>query len=189
MFGTKKIKREKIVEQWSVLIVGANGEGERVIADTIRAIEKLEVPNIHVSRQERKPGAGFIKTRREFLIAEHKLFDTHDMYIGARDYGKQLFVSWYLIEEPMAFWRVFRRNPIRAIFGWPFIILMRAFSFSQGGNTKFFSLLNLFDTEELTAYVTTVHHALLDSVKAMMEDRKLDFTKVEDRTRGFLNIV
>lgn len=189
MFGTKKIKREKIVEQWSVLIVGANGEGERVITDTIRAIEKLEVPNIHVSRQERKPGPGFIKTRREFLIAEHKLFDTHDMYIGARDYGKQLFVSWYLIEEPMAFWRMFRRNPIGTLVRWPFIILMRLFLIWQGNTGKFFSSLNLFDTEELTAYVTTVHHALLDSVKAMMEDQKLDFTKIENRTRGFLNIV
>jgi hypothetical protein len=189
MFGPKKIKQEKILQQWSMLIVGANGQGERVITDTIRAIEKLEVPDIYVSRQERKPGPGFIKTRREFLIAEHKLFDVYDMYIGARDYGKQLFVSWYLIEEPMTFWRRFKRNPIRTIFAWPFIILMRMLAISQGGSGKFFSSMNLFDTEELTAYVSTVHHALMDSVKAMTADQKLDSTKIENRTHGFLNIV
>lgn len=184
----RKIKKEKIVEQWSALIEGAKGEGERVITETIRAIERLEAPDIYVSRQELKPGAGFIRKKREFLVAEHKLLDTHDIYIGARDYGKQLFVSWYLVEEPITFLRMFKRNPIGAVIGWPFISLMRFLYFWQGGS-KFMSLLNLFDTEELTAYVSTVHHALLDSVKAMMEDRKLDFTKIENRTRGFLNIV
>jgi hypothetical protein len=185
MFGPKKIKQEKIVEQWTMLIEGANGQGERVINDTLRAIEKLEVPNIYVSRQERKAGNGFIKGSRQFLIAEHKLLDTHDMYINARDYGKQLFVSWYLMEEPIGFWRRFKRNPIRAILSWPFVVTARIL----GGGGKIYSLTNLFDVEELAAYVTTVHHALEASVKAMMEDQKLDFTKIENRTRGFSNIV
>ena len=51
-----------------------------------------------------------------------------------------------------------------------------------------FSTYHLFDTEELTAYTTTVHHALLDSVKVVMENQKLDFTGIEKRTKGFLNI-
>lgn len=185
MFGTKKIKEEKIVQQWTMLIEGANGQGERVISETIRAIEKLEVPNIHVSRQERKAGGGFIKGTREFLVAEHKLFDTHDMYISARDYGKQLFVSWYVLAEPIGFWRRFKRNPVKAILCWPFIVIMRV----MGGGIKLYSLTNLFDTEELTAYVTTVHHALTSSVTAMMEEQKIDYTRMEKRTQGFLNII
>ena len=120
MFGfTKTIKQEKIIDRWSTLIDGANGQGEQVIAETIRIIEKLEAPNIFVSRQKRKPGPGFTKTPREFLIAEHRILDGYDMYIGARDYGKQLFVSWCLIEEPISFWRLFKRNPILAIFKLP----------------------------------------------------------------------
>lgn len=190
MFGyTKTIKQEKIVDRWSTLIEGANGQGERVITETIQAVERLEAPHIFVSRQKRKPGPGFSKTPREFLIAEHRILDGYDMYIGARDYGKQLFVSWYLVEEPISFWRRFKRNPIAAITQLPFLIFGRVFSVMQGGTGQFMSLLNLFDTEELTAYTTTIHHALLDSVKVVMEDQKLDFTKVDHRTKGFLNIV
>ncbi|HEY4479327.1 MAG TPA: hypothetical protein VI981_03155 [Candidatus Paceibacterota bacterium] len=189
MFGfTKTIKQEKIIDRWSTLIDGANGQGEQVIAETIRIIEKLEAPNIFVSRQKRKPGPGFTKTPREFLIAEHRILDGYDMYIGARDYGKQLFVSWCLIEEPISFWRLFKRNPILAIFKLPLLIFGQAIAKMQGGSGQFMSLLNLFDTEELTAYTTTVHHALLDSVKVVMENQKLDFTGIEKRTKGFLNI-
>lgn len=186
---TKTLKQEKIVDRWSTLIVGANGQGERVIAETIRVIEQLEAPNIFVSRQKRKPGSGFIETPREFLIAEHRILDGYDMYIGARDYGKQLFVSWYLVEEPISISRLFKRDPLTAIIKLPFLIFGRIFSIMYGGSGKFMSTLNLFDSEELTAYATTVHHALLDSVKVVMEDQKLDFTKVEKRTTGFLNIV
>ena len=190
MFGfTKTMKQEKIVDRWSTLIEGANGQGEQVIAETIRIIEKLEVPDIFVSRQKRKPGPGFSKTPRDFLIAEHRIHDGYDMYIGARDYGKQLFVSWYLVEEPISFLRLFKRNPIAAIVKLPFLIFGQIISKMYGGSGKFMSLLNLFDSEELTAYATTVHHAVLDSVKIVMENKKLDFTKVNNRTSGFLNIV
>jgi len=185
----RKIKKEKIVEQWSALVEGANGEREKVITETIRIIEKLETPNIFVKRQELKPGAGFIRKKREFLIAEHKLLDTYDIYINARDYGRQLFVSWYLVEEPLNFMRRFKRNPVGAVISWPFVVMARVFLFWQTGSGKIMSPLNLFDLEELTAYVSTVHHALQESVKIMMENQNLDFTKIDNRTRGFLNIV
>jgi coproporphyrinogen III oxidase len=59
----------------------------------------------------------------------------------------------------------------------------------QGGSGKLYSDMNLFDTEELTAYITTVHHALTDAVKTMMEEQKIDYTKIERRTQGFLNVI
>ena len=86
---TKTLKQEKIVDRWSTLILEANGQGERIIAESIRVIGQLEAPNIFVSCQKRKPGAGFIEMPREFLIAEHRILDGYDMFIGARDYGKQ----------------------------------------------------------------------------------------------------
>jgi len=188
MFGTKKIKKEKIVQQWTMLIEGGNGFGEKVLLDTVKNIEKVAAPDIHVSRQERKPVGGWITASREFLIAEHKLFDTYDMYISARDYGKQLFVAWYVLAEPISFWRRFKRNPVRAVLTLPILWLLKIVSLGQGGSGKLYSDMNVFDTEELTAYVTTVHHALTDAVKTMMEENKIDYTKVERRTQGFLNI-
>ena len=45
-----------------------------------------------------------------------------------------------------------------------------------------------FDLEELTAYVTTVHHAVLDAAKEISESVGFDFSKVDQKSRGFLNI-
>lgn len=192
IFLVARLKRifnqERVMDQWSTLIDGANGDGEKVIAETILEIERVDAPNIHITRKEVRPGHGFISKRREFLVAEHRIFDTYDMYIGARDYGKQLFVSWYLVAEPMSFMRLFRRSPIGALLKLPFLIFGSMFSKAQGGTGELFSRLNLFDNEELTAYVTTVHHALLESVKEVVENRRLDFTKIDTKTRGFLNI-
>ena len=184
----KQIKKDRIGDQWSTLIEGANGEGEQVIKGVIRAIERVEAPNVFVKRQEISPGIGFITKSRNLLVAEHRVLHNYDMYIGARDYGKQLFVSWYLIMEPTSFWRLFKRNPIGAIFSIPFLFFMSMISRSQGGKGEFLSALNVFDTEELTAYVTTVHHAVLETTKELMENRHLDFTKVDSKSRGFLNI-
>lgn len=184
----RKFNQKRIIDRWSILIDGANGDGEKIITGLIREIERVEASNIHVTRKEVKPGKGFIKNPREFLVAEHRLFDTYDMYIGARDYGKQLFVSWYLVAEPISLLRLFKRDPLGAILKLPFILLAKGFSQAQGGSGELFSALNLFDTEELTAYVTTVHHALLETVKELMEDRHIDFTKIDRKTSGFLNL-
>lgn len=184
----RKFNQERIMDKWSTLIDGANGDGGKVIIGAMREIERVDAPNIHVTRKEVMPGNGFIRKPREFLVAEHRLFDTYDMYIGARDYGKQLFVSWYLVAEPVSFWRLFKRNPVGAVLKFPFLLIAIVFSKSQGESGEFFSMMNLFDNEELTAYVTTVHHALLESVKEVMENRKIDFTKVDSKTSGFLNI-
>ncbi|MEK7082622.1 MAG: hypothetical protein AAB972_00500, partial [Patescibacteria group bacterium] len=133
----RRIKRvfnqERIIDKWSTLIDGANGDGEKVITGLMREIERVDAPNIHVTRKEVRPGRGFIKKPREFLVAEHRLFDIYDMYIGARDYGKQLFVSWYLVAEPMAFLRLFKRNPIGAILKLLSLALAKGVSKSQGG--------------------------------------------------------
>lgn len=189
LFGSKKIKQETIIERWSALLEEANGESEKVVDGVIQTIKKLEAPNIFMTRKKIKSGGyGFLKNQREFLVAEHKFLDSYDMYIGVRDYGKQLFVSWYLVEEPITFWRMFKRMPIFAILGWPLLLIARFVSITKGRNGVLFNKLNLFDNEELTAYITTVHHALLASVKEVMENRHLDFTKVDTKTRGFLNI-
>ncbi|MBI3421289.1 MAG: hypothetical protein HY006_04435 [Candidatus Sungbacteria bacterium] len=184
----KAFRQERIIERWITLIDGAQGEGEKIMTGALREIERVGPPNVHMARKMVHPGAGVIRKPREFLVAEHKLFDTYDMYIGARDYGKQLFVSWYLVAEPISFLRLFKRNPVGTLLKLPFLIFFGAFSRKKNADEEFFSVMNIFDSEEVTAYITTVHHAVLGSVKTMMEGRNLDFTKVDAKTRGFFNV-
>lgn len=184
----KILDKDRVVESWTALLDGANGEGEKVIKGAIREIERVEAPNIHITRKKVNPGRGFIQKSREFLVAEHRLIDTYDMYIGARDYGKQLFVSWYLVAEPVSFSRLFKRNPILAVLKLPFLVLAMVAARARGEKGEFYSRMNLFDSEEITAYVTTVHHAVTAAAKEMAEARHIDFSKVDTKTRGFLNL-
>jgi hypothetical protein len=48
--------------------------------------------------------------------------------------------------------------------------------------------LDIFKTEELSAFVSIVHESLKEAVKQVMNEMKLDFTKVDTHTHGFLNI-
>lgn len=185
----RALKQERIIDQWTTLIKDANGEGNKVITGVIRNIEQVEPPNIHVSKQMVKPGrGGFIRKPRELLVAEHKFLDTFDMYIGARDYGKQLFVSWYLVAEPMSFLRLFKRNPFTAVIKMIFVVFASARAKARGESREFYSTMNIFDAEEVAAYASTVHRAVLESVKEVVENRHLDFTKVDTKSRGFLNL-
>jgi hypothetical protein len=48
--------------------------------------------------------------------------------------------------------------------------------------------MNVFDIEELTAFTTTIHHAVTGAVEAVMKGMDMDFSKIDTKARGFLNI-
>jgi hypothetical protein len=48
--------------------------------------------------------------------------------------------------------------------------------------------LNLFNKQDLTAYVTCVHHCLLEAVEKLMLGMDQDPSKIDRKTRGFLGI-
>lgn len=167
----KQLKEEKTLEKWSYLIGDANGKEEEIYNSIVRNIEEVKPEAVSVRKETIMPQAsfsGFFKNRRrEFLIADNSNFKSYKIYVGVRDYGKQLLVSWYLVCEPGILGKLSRK--------------MAEF--------KFMPLqMNLFDEEELTAYTTTVHHAVLDAVKEVMEGLNQDFAKVDRKSKGFLNI-
>ena len=44
------------------------------------------------------------------------------------------------------------------------------------------------DKEELGTYITVAHNVVLAALEEMMNDLKLDFSKVDKHTEGFLNL-
>jgi len=48
--------------------------------------------------------------------------------------------------------------------------------------------LNLFDKQDLTAYITDVHHSLMEAVEKLMLELKQDPSKIDRKARGFLGI-
>jgi len=162
-----RIKRDRIIEQWFTLIEGAEGKGDELSQKIGRLLGEVAVPNLVLEHKNVSLGglSALLKGSRKLLVAENKYLKGYRIFIGARDYGKQLLVSWYLVVDEKELPRLAR---------------------AVGGDSMM--ELDIFKTEELSAFVTIVHQSLKDAVKQVMSEFNLDFTKVDTHTRGFLNI-
>jgi len=186
-----KIREEEIIERWSILIEGANGKGKELFKKVEKKLKELEAPKIELVQKEVSPSLmrklkGETKT---FLVAGNTYLKNYLMYIGAADYGKQLFVSWYLTLEPGWLAKILAKLPWwLQILSFPFLIPMAIYNLFRRKKSVSPAEMDIFDLEELTAYTTTVHHALIDETKEIAEAVDFDFTKVDLKSRGFLNI-
>ena len=168
------LKSQNIKERWFAAIGGANGESEKVLRAFMSGVQAAGIPEIEAGRQSVSVGLGSklkgifgggASQDRIMIVITNKSLPGWLIYIGARDYGKQLLVSWYLVTDEK-----------------------KTSRFSRTIGTMASMELDIFKTEELSAFVTIVHQSLKDAVKQVMTEMNLDFTKVDTHTRGFLNI-
>ena len=169
------LKNQNIKERWFAAIGGASGSGDKVLRDFISRVQAAGIPEIEVGSQSVSVGLGSKlkgmfsggggSQNRGMLVIANKSLPGWLIYAGARDYGKQLLVSWYLVVDEKELPRLARAIGGASMMG-----------------------LDIFKTEELSAFVTIVHESLKEAVKQVMTEMNLDFTKVDTHTRGFLNI-
>jgi len=163
------IKEEEVVDNWSTLIEEGKGGAERIFKDTEDFLKESKVPGLKIERQKLAPGVlkGLLGVKRDFLVVtplNNPKLEPFKVYINARDYGNNLDVSWYLTYKPKPF-RFRGFNPA---------LLLRK--------------MDLFDQQDLRAYVTNAHHCLLKAVEKLMLDLGQDPSKLERKSRGFLGI-
>lgn len=164
------LRGEEVVDRWGVLIENGRGYAEEIFNDTKRFIEESEAPGMGIERKE--IASTIVKeilgVRRSFLVVTPKgnpRLKKYQTFICARDYGKNLDVSWYLTCR-MGFFDL-----IRSIF-----------------SREYVPRLDLFDEQDLRAYVTNAHHSLLKAVEKLMLNLDQDPSKVDRRSRGFLSV-
>lgn len=171
------IEKAEIVEKWFVAIIGASGESDKLKKDFIERVQGAGVPAITVNTARLGVGVagavkGFLKGRaaqaHEFVEITDDTLPGYVIYAGSRDYGKLLIASWYLVADE-------HKLPT----------LGRALA---GGIAANLLKLNMFETEELSAFASVAHEALKDAVEQIMTAKGLDFSKVDTKSRGFLNI-
>jgi competence CoiA-like predicted nuclease len=125
---------------------------------------------------------------RKFLITDNDYLKGYRVFIGTNDYGKQLSVSWYLTLETNILTQMSAaaaKNFFYAIIFFPILLVAKLF------NLKFYTIperMDLFDQEELRAYITTVHETVKTATEGLMKSLDLDFSKVDTKSRGFFNI-
>jgi len=179
----KKIKQEEIVEKWSVLIEGAQGRGKELLENTESLLKEIEPPRVYTEWKEVQPV--FSGVKRTLLLIRNKKLGDYLMYVSARDYGKQLSVFWYLTIEPPLWKKLLAMFGIFALPLVPFAMIYDLFK-GRGGASPL--NMSVFDLEELTAYVTTGHYAVRDATKEISQSVNFDFSKVDQKSRGFFNI-
>lgn len=188
------LRREEIIDDWSILISGASGRAQEVFTAARGFIAETKVPNVAVERKEMSPGVirGMFGIRRDFLVVSEtgsRRLKPYQMYINARDYGTNLAVDWYLVYRSGWFVQmlaVLAAIPFLGLLLLPFtaIAAMTQRTMERRGGLD----LDLFDTQDLRTYVTNAHHCLLDSVDKLMLSLNQDPSKLERKSRGFLGI-
>jgi hypothetical protein len=169
------LRREQVIDNWSVLIEGAQGKADNIFNDTEFFLKESKAPDIALKRRKMTPGVikGVLGQWRQFLVTTetgNPRLRPYQLFINARDYGVNLDISWYIACRP-AFWQ----SLLSLI---PFVNLL----------PKEFFKLDLFDQQDLRAYATNAHHCLLKAVEKLMVDLHQDPSKIDRKSRGFLGI-
>jgi hypothetical protein len=167
------LKDEKIIDRWSVLIENGQAKVEQVYQDTENFITVSKAPGIKIEKVKVRPGwlKGLFGKERDYMMVTNEGLDDYRMFIGARDYGDNLDVQWYLTCEPGFF-----KKTLSDVL-------------TKGASDKALSFsLDLFQQQDLNAYATVVHHCLIKAVEKMMGGMGQDVSKMDRKSRGFLGI-
>lgn len=170
------LKEGKIIDQWSTLMQQCQGQGEGLLQAVEKNLEKHQAPGVSWKRESVAPGLlkGLFGKRRDYLLLTHERFEDYLMCVGARDYGTNLDVSWYLTGSTKS-------------------VLVRTLAQVPGvgvaaGMYAALQSLDVFDQQDLTAYVTVGHHSVLQAVEELMQKQKLDLTRLDRKSRGAFGV-
>jgi hypothetical protein len=168
------LRKEQVLENWGMLIESAQGKYNEVFQDTENFIKESKAPALETRKEKMAPGiiGSFFGAKRDFLMVkdlQSSMLSPYQIFVGVRDYGNNLDVSWYLTYRPS--------------------ILEALLSlFRLGGTALALSELDLFELQDLTAYTTVCHHSTLKAVGKLMLALDQDTSKIDRRSKGFLGI-
>jgi hypothetical protein len=184
--GSTQLGANGIIEQWFILVEGAQGKGEHLNKEVSRILTELAVPYLKLGNKD--VSLGRWGRTRKFLITDNDYLKGYRVFIGTNDYGRQLSVSWYLTLETNILTQMSAaaaKNFFYAIIFFPILLVAKVCGF------KFYTIperMDLFDQEELRAYITTVHGTVKTATEGLMKSLDLDFSKVDTKSKGFFNI-
>jgi hypothetical protein len=101
------LKDEKIIDRWPMIIENGHGKAEQIYQDTQNFIKESKAPGIEIDQVRVKPSwlKGLFGKERDYMMVTNEGLGDYRMFIGARDYGDNLDVQWYLTCEPGFFKR------------------------------------------------------------------------------------
>lgn len=166
-----KLKEETILNQWSMLVDGAAGKATALLKDIEARLTAARIPGrCEWSVEEVQTGGFLRKTRREFLIIRLAQFDDYRTYVGVREYGSFLDLCRFVTVEP----GFLKRQLSQAI--------------APGEDRLLSAPKNILVEQDLYAWVTVVHHCVLDAVRSLLKEVGQDPLGIRRETKGFLQV-
>jgi len=163
------LKKEKIIDRWSMVVKDGQGKAEEVFKDTGNYIQKSEAPGVKAERVQVRASflKGVLGEERTFIRVLNKDLKHYKMYIGVRDYGNNLDLSWYLTFEP----------------GFISRLISRLLGFLS--KKTYVPDLDLFQQQDLAAYSTVVHHCFINAIEKITKGTG---QAIDRKSKGFLGI-
>jgi hypothetical protein len=162
------LSREKVIDQWFALVERGAGKDQWVMDKTEQAIKEVAAPGVSCRREV--VSSGLFGEKRDFLMVTHQKLREYALFIGARDYGRDLDVSWFLTVNPGFLKRAISK---RLAMGDPNALSMN---------------IDVFAQQDLSAYKQVAHHSLQDTLKTLMEELKQDYSTIDRKSKGFLSV-
>jgi hypothetical protein len=173
------LKEGKILDHWATMLEQCHGHDEELLRKVEKHLEAFQAPGVSWKRESVSPGwlKGLRGKRRDFLLLTHAQFGDYLMCVGARDYGTTLDVSWHLLASG-------KRAVMAAL-----ATSSSAGAIAAGVWAKLTRrALDVFDQQDLTAYVTIGHRAVLHAVDDLMGEQHLDASRLERKSRGVFGV-
>jgi hypothetical protein len=150
------------------------GRRDHLMNHIANFLQQAEAPGVRWQQIEAQPGMlkGFFGKRRDFLMVTCEGLKDYRMYVGARDYGRHLDFSWFLTIEPGFFKKALST------------------ALTHGASPLALTLsLDLFDQQDLRAYVTTVHRCCVRrAVEHFATELGQHTAKFDWQSKGFLKV-
>ncbi len=194
------IDEDKIVQEWSQLVLQMGNRGEELLKSIAAKIQELNMPLVTLVRKEATLGKS--DNRYEFVAVKHEKYPDYGVWIGAIDRAGQLKVSWFLtatlpnivtakmrainqasrggkpkrLRFEQRLGRMLAQKINEKIAGKPVPIRVRP------------DEMTMDDKEDYGVFMSLIHQAVLMSLEEMMNNLNLDFSKVDKHSEGFLNL-
>jgi hypothetical protein len=151
------MRNESVIEQWSTIVEGGAGHDKRIMGDVIKYITEAKIPHTTFERDECQ--MGMFGPTRDMLILKNEHLRAYRVFMGARDYGAALDVSWFLTYVPSGF-----RRKVTA------------------------QNLNLFTQQDLRAFASLSLHCMKSAIEELCEELQQSPPGLNSASTGFLQV-
>lgn len=164
------LKEESILNEWTTMVERGSGNAGGVLSAIQARLQEAQIPGeCSWAVDEVKSSGFFAKVRRDFLTVSLREFSDYHMYIGIRDYGIHLDCCRFLTVEP-GFLKKWASEKL------------------TGYADALSAPKNILIHQDLRAWTTVVHHAVVNSVEQLMVNLGLDTKLLQRGSKGFLEI-